>query len=143
MKICSRDLGGGSRSFDWKENGRDYRLDYQANGAGRFIYVSVKDVEGKRFKIFVPKRRGLVNEWSLLADKIREVGIKVPLGDTARNGDARKGTQAFGSPITKRSKEVPRKPVSEARVDVRGVILIRELGILKFSYSCWKLERYS
>lgn len=79
----------------------------------------------------------------MLVDKIREVGIKVPLGETTRNGDARKGTQGFGSPIMKRSKEIPRKPVSEARVDVRGVILIRELGILKFSYFCWKLERYS
>lgn len=57
LEICCRDSSNENRSIDWQENGREYRMDCKKNDVGRSIVVFARDVEGKRFKIFIPKGR--------------------------------------------------------------------------------------
>lgn len=61
--------------LDWTENGRVFRLVCRENRVGRFLVVSVRDVKGKSFRTFIPKGKGLVSGWSMLVDKLREVGV--------------------------------------------------------------------
>ena len=37
----------------------------------------VRDGEGKKHSIFFPEGKGLVNGWSILAEKLKEVGVKM------------------------------------------------------------------
>ena len=37
----------------------------------------VRDGEGKKHSIFFPEGKGFVNEWSILAGKLKEVGVKM------------------------------------------------------------------
>ena len=43
---------------------------------GKFFLCSIIDGEGKRHRIFMPKWRGLIKGWALLAEKLRELGIR-------------------------------------------------------------------
>ena len=38
----------------------------------------VRDGEGKKHSIFFPEGKDLVNGWSILAEKLKEVGVKMP-----------------------------------------------------------------
>ena len=60
----------------WRENGRFFRLERKENQDGRFLLCSVKDVEGKKHRLFFPEGRGFVNGWALLAEKLRGMGLK-------------------------------------------------------------------
>ena len=51
-------------------------MESQRNDAGKFLSCSVTDGEGKKHGIFIPESRGLIKGWVLLADKLRELGIK-------------------------------------------------------------------
>ena len=58
--FCCREGNEGKRSFDWKENGRSYKMESLRNNAGKYLLCPVIDGEGKRHKIFIPKGRGVV-----------------------------------------------------------------------------------
>ena len=58
---CSRVSSQSRRVFDWKENGRFYRLERRENAARRYLLCSVLDVDGKRHKLFFPEGKSLIN----------------------------------------------------------------------------------
>ena len=76
VEACCRDTSSARRSFEWKENGRSFRLEYRVNDARRYLLCSVVDVEGKKHMLFFPEGRGFVKGWSLLAEKIKGLGLK-------------------------------------------------------------------
>ena len=65
------------RVFEWKENGRSYRLDCRENAAGGFIFCSVMDVDGKRHRLFFPEGKGLIRGWALLAEVFHGLDFKM------------------------------------------------------------------
>ena len=81
IEICGRDIATTKRSFDWKENGRIFRLDSKKNDAGRFLLCFVTDEDGKRHKLFFPEGRGLVNGWSILVKKLCGLGLVSTQGE--------------------------------------------------------------
>ena len=61
----------------WAEGGRRYQLELCSNKAGRFLFCTAWDVEGKRFSLAFPKGRGVVGGWKLLAGKLRSLGFSL------------------------------------------------------------------
>ena len=62
----------------------------------------VRDGEGKKHSIFFPEGKGLVNGWSILAEKLKEVGVKMPqekeeklLSNFARRGGCSETVRPF------------------------------------------------
>ena len=55
------------------ECGGLYKLEGHKNDAGKFLSCLVTDGEGE---IFITEGRGLIKGWALLADKLRELGVK-------------------------------------------------------------------
>ena len=76
VEVCCRDTSSIRRSFEWKENGRSFRLEYRVNDAGRYLLCSAIDAEGQKHRLFFPEGRGFVKGWSLLAEIIRGLGLK-------------------------------------------------------------------
>ena len=76
VEICCKEGGNPRRTFEWKENGRFYKLESHKNDAGKFMSCLVIAGEGKRHKIFILEGWGLIKGWALLADKLRELGFK-------------------------------------------------------------------
>ena len=76
VEACCRDTSFDRRSFEWKENGRSFRLEYRVNDVWRYLLCSVVNIEGKKHRLFFPEGRGFVKGWSLLAEKIRGLGLK-------------------------------------------------------------------
>ena len=66
-----------SRGYEWKENGRSFSLFCKKNDAGCFILCLVTYVDGKRHRLFFLERNGLLNGWSLLAEVLQDLGVKV------------------------------------------------------------------
>ena len=40
-----------------------------------FLLCSVTDGDGKRYRLFIPKGKGLVEGWELLAEKLKGLGV--------------------------------------------------------------------
>ena len=59
----------------WMEGRRRYQLELCSNKAGRFLFCTVWDVEGKIFSLAFPEGRGLVGGWQLLVGKLRSLGF--------------------------------------------------------------------
>ena len=76
VDICCKEGGDSKRIFDWKENGRSYRLESHKNDAENNLLCLVTDGEGKRHKIFILEGRGLIKGWDMLVAKLTELGIK-------------------------------------------------------------------
>ena len=57
------------------ENGREFRLERRSNRAGRFILFVVNSVEAKIFSLYFPEGRSLATGWSVLAEKLRHLGV--------------------------------------------------------------------
>ena len=72
---CCRACDPARRPFEWRENGRVFRLESKENIARRFLLCSVIDGEGKRHRLVFPEGRGLLNGWTMLAEKIRGLGF--------------------------------------------------------------------
>ena len=77
------------RTFEWRENGRFYKMESHRNDAGNYMSCLVTDGEGKRHKIFIPEGRGLIKGWVVLADKLREFGIKGKLDERKNKGETK------------------------------------------------------
>ncbi|RVX01710.1 hypothetical protein CK203_024397 [Vitis vinifera] len=75
VEACCREDKFGKVIKTWEEEGRKFRLELRANGAGRFILCSVRDLEAKRFSLVFPEGRGLIGGWVLIAEKLRSLGI--------------------------------------------------------------------
>ena len=76
VEECCKTLVSASRTFAWRENGRSFRLERKENNAGRFLLCSVTDGEGKKHWLVFQERRGFLNGWTTLAEKIRGMGFK-------------------------------------------------------------------
>ena len=59
----------------WSEGNRDYNLELHRNRAGRFLFCVVRDAENKRFSLAFLEGRGLVGGWTILASKLRSLGV--------------------------------------------------------------------
>ena len=76
VEECCRASVSAGRKFGWRENGRSFWLESKVNNAGRFLLCSVTDGERKKHWLVFPKGRGFLNGWTILAEKIREMGFK-------------------------------------------------------------------
>ena len=77
VEVCCKEKVPENWQQDWKEGKRVFKLECGSNKAGRFLQCMVRDGEGKKHSIFFPKGKGLVNGWSILAGKLKEVGVKM------------------------------------------------------------------
>ena len=71
VEECCRAFVPAKRPFEWRENGRFFRLESKENAAGRFLLCSAFDGEGKKHSLVFPEGRGFLNGWTMLAEKIR------------------------------------------------------------------------
>ena len=53
------DTSTARRSFDWKENGRNFRLECKENNVGRFLLCSATHAEDKKHWLFFFERKEL------------------------------------------------------------------------------------
>lgn len=53
----------------------EFRLERRSNRAGRFILFVVNSVEAKIFSLYFPEGRSLATGWSVLAEKLRHLGV--------------------------------------------------------------------
>lgn len=77
VEDCSRFKTPSGRCLEWKEKGSFIRK-VQIKQRGRFISIFVLDSEGGRHFICIPEGKGLVNGWSLMVEKLRNLGIGKP-----------------------------------------------------------------
>ena len=77
VEASCRDYPPARRAFEWKKNGRTYRLDQRVNIAGRYLLCLATNVEGKRHWLFFSEGRGLIKGWEMLAEKIKGLGIEI------------------------------------------------------------------
>ena len=49
-------------------------MENHSNGAGKFIQCLVKSPKAKRLALIFPEGRGVVEGWSILAKKLRDLG---------------------------------------------------------------------
>ena len=73
VEACCREKATENWRKDWKEGKRIFKLGCGSNKAGRFLQCMVRDEEGKKHCIFFPAGKGLVNGWSILIEKLKEV----------------------------------------------------------------------
>ena len=57
IDFCCRVSSQSRRVFDWKKNGRFYRLEHKENAAGRYLMCSLSDMDGKSYKLFFLKEK--------------------------------------------------------------------------------------
>ncbi|RVW55537.1 hypothetical protein CK203_075216 [Vitis vinifera] len=61
----------------WVEGERRYQMELRSNRAGRFLFCTAWDVEGKKFSLAFPEGKGVVGGWKLLAGKLRSLGFSL------------------------------------------------------------------
>ena len=76
VEECCRVFVPARRPFEWRENGRYFRLESKENKVRRFLLCSVTDAEGKKHRLVFLEGRGFLNGWTLLAEKIRGLDFK-------------------------------------------------------------------
>ena len=77
VEVCCNEKVPENWRQDWKEGKRVFKLECGSNKAGRFLQCMVRDGEGKKHSIFFPEGKGFVNGSSILAGKLKEVGVKM------------------------------------------------------------------
>ena len=110
------------KGYEWKENGRRFSLVCKKNDVGCFILCSVIDADGKRHRLFFPEGKGLLNGWSLLAEVLQGLGVKVNMDEK------RKPTETK----PRRNEESPREGLSK----VMSFVEINKIGV-KFQDTAW------
>ena len=91
------------RGYEWQENGRRLSLVCKKNDVGCFTLCLVIDADGKRHRLFFPEGKGLLNGWSLLAEALQGLGVKVNIDEK------RKPTETK----PRRKEESPREGLSK------------------------------
>ena len=59
----------------WEDGGMRYKLECRANEAGRFLLCLVIDSDAKRHCLVIPEGKCFLEEWTLLAEKLRSLGV--------------------------------------------------------------------
>ena len=106
VEVCCKGKVPENWRQDWKEGTRVFKLECGSNKAGRFLRCMVRDCEGKKHSIFFPEGKGLVNEWAVLAGKLKEVGVKMlqekeeePPSNFARSGECSETDRPFAEVV--------------------------------------------
>ena len=79
VEACCREVYNSVWASGWEEGNRKYRLEHRLNGAGRFIFCSVRDIDSKKYSIIVPDGKEQSFGWNSLAERPRDLGV-TPLG---------------------------------------------------------------
>ena len=79
VEACCREVYNSVWASGWEEGNRKYRLEHRLNGAGRFIFCSVRDIDSKKYSIIVPEGKGQSFGWNSSAERLRDLGV-TPLG---------------------------------------------------------------
>ena len=79
VEVCCREVNNSVWAIGWEEGNRKYRMERRSNGAGRFIFCSVRDIDSKKYSIIVPEGKGQSFGWNSLAERLRDLGV-TPLG---------------------------------------------------------------
>ena len=74
IEICCNEGVHIKRTFEWRENGRFYKMESHRNDVGSYLCCSVIDGEGKRHKIFIPEGRGLIKGWLINSESLESRG---------------------------------------------------------------------
>ena len=77
VEVCCREKVLENWRQEWREGKRVFKLECRSNKAGRFLQCMVRDGEGKKHSIFFSKGKGVINGWSILAGKRKEMAIHV------------------------------------------------------------------
>ena len=76
LEDCARATRVSSWKNLWEEDGRRYKMEKGSNQSGVFIRCSVRDYGGKSFNLMFPEGNGIVGGWRILADKLRQLGVR-------------------------------------------------------------------
>ena len=147
VEECCRVLVSARRPFEWRENGRYFRLERKENNARRFLLCSVSDAEGKKHRLVFPEGRGFLNGWTMLVEKIRGLGFKAlqenkPMRivtEELSKGEEKKWTSPSKNKVTwggqhnLKVEEVAGSSVDSAVwMDVGGCVFGKALGSLQY-----------
>ena len=86
----------------WMEGGRRYQLELRSNKAGRFLFCTVWDVEGKKFSLAFLEGRGVVGGWQLLVGKLRSLGFSSAQRDEEHSASPSGGRSLNGASVGKK-----------------------------------------
>ena len=75
VEDCCRDEGLERWSKGWVEGGKRFKLERRLNEAWRFLLCFVLAEEENRFSLVFPEGRGFHGGWSILAEKLRYLGV--------------------------------------------------------------------
>ncbi|RVW37272.1 hypothetical protein CK203_088147 [Vitis vinifera] len=75
VEVCCREVNNSVWATGWEEGNRKYRLERRSNGAGRFIFCSVRNIDSKKYSIIVPEGKGQSFGWNSLAERLRALGV--------------------------------------------------------------------
>ena len=114
---------------EWKENWRRYSLSRDYNRGGCFLRLGVADLEGKWFRVFIPRGRGERGGWASMADTLRSLGCAESCPNNQKTDVSQKRPNMVRSFLeaTKMAKEKER---ALARVDVSKEEVGRNLSKL-------------
>ena len=148
MDSYRREAASKRRVFEWKENGRSYRLVCRENAVGGFIFCSIMDVDGKRHRLFFLEGKGLIKGWALLAEVLRGLDTKTNTEEKRQYREAkiqRKEEYSRGGPSHDLSFAEATKNGGVKRdtvwLDVSDCMPRGELGTLKYCLvRSWKMQ---
>ena len=147
VEECCRVFVPARRPFEWRENGRYFRLESKENSTGRFLLCSVTDAEGKTHRLVFPEGKGILNGWTLLVEKIRGLGFKAlqenkPMRIVTKElskGEEKEWTSLSKNKVTWGGQHKPKDDEgagssgdSAVWMDVGDCVFGKELGPLQF-----------
>ena len=77
-------------------------MELRSNRAGRFLFCTAWDVEGKKFSLAFPEGKGVVGGWKLLAGKLRSLGFSL-----AQKGDEHSGGRGLNGASVRKNDLLP------------------------------------
>ncbi|RVW80279.1 Uridine kinase-like protein 1, chloroplastic [Vitis vinifera] len=127
LSIEDRRMGRWAR--EWKENGRMYSLSHDYNRGGCFLRLGVADLEGKRFRVFIPRGRVERGGWASMANTLRSLGCAESCPNNQK-ADVSRTKPNMGSLMWRRPKWQRKRREQQHRVDVSTEEVGRNLSKL-------------
>ena len=100
----------------WAEGERRYQMELRSNRAGRFLFCTAWDVEGKKFSLAFPEGKGVVGGWKLLAGKLRSLGFSL-----AQKGDEHSGGRGLNGASVRKNDLLPETNLTGS-TEIRNVV---------------------
>ncbi|RVW68018.1 hypothetical protein CK203_064833 [Vitis vinifera] len=114
VEVCCREVNNSVWATGWEEGNRKYRLERRSNGAGRFIFCSVRNIDSKKYSIIVPEGKGQSFGWNSLAERLRALGVIPSSGLQGPKGSKDLLRSKGGSKVQWREKGVELKTYADA-----------------------------